>query len=168
MHASEKNRFQIAFTVCNLTLDAVVSDMFGVSATAIENDLLDTDTVDPNYCIYLLRSSLKKKASDIVEAIKGFNMTAGAALQIFNLNRPRFSALPKNWNPSRIPTFEQKERVRIVQGHFDDINRRIAEIDIVTSELVADYEGHIALLCTIPDIDRRLAITMAPRLKSSI
>ena len=37
MRSSEKNRFQNAFTVCNLTLDAVVSDMFGVSATAIEN-----------------------------------------------------------------------------------------------------------------------------------
>ena len=29
MRSSEKNRFQNAFTVCNLTLDAVVSDMFG-------------------------------------------------------------------------------------------------------------------------------------------
>ncbi len=86
MHSSEKNRFQNAFTVCNLTLDAVVSDMFGVSATAIENYLLDTDDVDPNYCVYLLRGSLKKKASDVAEAVKGFNMTA-----------------------------EQKERVRIMQ-----------------------------------------------------
>ena len=33
MRSSEKNRFQNAFTVCNLTLDAVVSDMFGKSAT---------------------------------------------------------------------------------------------------------------------------------------
>ena len=31
--------------------------------------------------------------------------SGGAALQIFDLNRPRFSALPKNWNPSGIPTF---------------------------------------------------------------
>lgn len=29
---SEKNRFQNAFTVCNVALDAVVSDMFGKSA----------------------------------------------------------------------------------------------------------------------------------------
>lgn len=86
MRSSEKNRFQNAFTVCNLTLDAVVSDMFGVSATAIEDYLLDTDDVDPNYCVYLLRVSLKKKASDVAEAVKGFNMTA-----------------------------EQKERVRIMQ-----------------------------------------------------
>lgn len=131
MRSSEKNRFQNAFTVCNLTLDAVVSDMFGVSATAIENYLLDTNDVDPNHCVYLLRGSLKKKASDVVEAVKGFNMTA-----------------------------EQKERVRIVQGHFDDIDKRIAQIDHVILRLTADYEAQISLLCTIPGIDRRLAITI--------
>ena len=131
MRSSEKNRFQNAFTVCNLTLDAVVSDMFGVSATAIENYLLDTDDVAPNHCVYLLRGSLKKKASDVAEAVKGFNMTA-----------------------------EQKERVRIIQGHFDDIDKRIAQIDHVILRLVANYEAQISMLCTIPGIDRRLAITI--------
>ena len=48
MRSSEKCRFQNAFTVCNLTLDAVVSDMFGKSATDIENYLLESDSVDPN------------------------------------------------------------------------------------------------------------------------
>ena len=108
MRSSEKNRFQNAFTVCNLTLDAVVSDMLGKSATDIENYLLDTDTVDPEHCVSLLRCSLKKKASDVVEAVSGFNM---------------------------IP--EQKERVRIVQGHFADIDHRIAQLDEIISNLVA-------------------------------
>ena len=57
-------------------------------------------------------------------------------------------------------TAEQKERVRIVQGHFDDIDKRIVQIDNVIARLVANYEGQIALLCTIPGIDRRLAITI--------
>lgn len=60
MRSSKKNRFQNAFTVCNLTLEAVVSDMFGKSATDIENYLLETDTVDPAQCDSLLRGSLKK------------------------------------------------------------------------------------------------------------
>ena len=102
MRSSEKNRFQNAFTVCNLTLDAVVSDMFGKSATDIENYLLKTDIVDPAQCVSLLRGSLKKKSSDVVEAVSGFNMTP-----------------------------EQKERVRIVQGHFDDIDHRITQLDEV-------------------------------------
>ena len=117
MRSSEKNRFQNAFTVCNLTLDAVVSDMFGKSATDIENYLLDTDTVDPEHCVSLLRCSLKKKASDVVEAVSGFNMTP-----------------------------EQKERGRIVQEHFADIDHRIAQLDEIISNLVAEYEGQISLL----------------------
>ena len=104
-----KCRFQNAFTVCNLTLDAVVSDMFGKSATDIENYLLESDSVDPNHCVSLLRGSLKKKSEEIINAVEGFDMTA-----------------------------EQKERARIIQGHF----------------------AAISLLCTIPGIDRRLAITI--------
>ena len=131
MRSSEKNRFQNAFTVCNLTLDAVVSDMFGKSATDIENYLLETDSVDPEHCVSLLRGSLKKKSSDVVEAVSGFNMTP-----------------------------EQKARVRIVQGHFADIDLRIAQLDEIIGNLVSEYESQISLLCTIPGIDRRIAITI--------
>ena len=131
MRSSEKNRYQNAFTVCNLTLDAVVSDMFGKSAMAIENYLLDTDAVDPEICVSFLKKSLKKKSAEIIEAIEGFNMTQ-----------------------------EQKERVRIIQGHFADIDKRISQIDEIIGRLSAEYEGTISLLCTIPGIDRRLAITI--------
>ena len=93
MRSGEKCRFQNAFTVCNLTLDAVVSDMFGKSATDIENYLLDTDTIDPNHCVSLLRGRLKKKSEEIINAVEGFDMTA-----------------------------EQKERARIIQGHFADMS----------------------------------------------
>ena len=131
MRSSEKCRFQNAFTVCNMTLDAVVSDMFGKSATDIENYLLTTDSVDPAHCVSLLQRSLKKKADAVVEAVEGFNMT-----------------------------LEQKERVRIIQGHFADIDKRIGQIDEIVRHLVAEYESQISLLCTVPGIDRRLAITI--------
>ena len=131
MRSSEKNRYQNAFTVCNLTLDAVVSDMFGKSAMAIENYLLDTDAVDPEICVSFLQGSLKKKSAEIIEAVEGFNMTQ-----------------------------EQKERVRIIQGHFADIDKRISQIDEIIGRLTAEHEGTISLLCTIPGIDRRLAITI--------
>ena len=117
MRSSEKCRFQNAFTVCNLTLDAVVSDMFGKSATDIENYLLESDSVDPNHCVSLLRGSLKKKSEEIINAVEGFDMTA-----------------------------EQKERARIIQGHFADIDNRIAQVDEVIGRLVSEYEGAISLL----------------------
>lgn len=131
MRSSEKNRYQNAFTVCNLTLDAVVSDMFGKSAMAIENYLLDTNVVDPEICVSFLQKSLKKKSAEIIEAVEGFNMTQ-----------------------------EQKERVRIIQGHFADIDKRISQIDEIIGRLTAEYDGTISLLCTISGIDRRLAITI--------
>ena len=55
---------------------------------------------------------------------------------------------------------EQKEIARIIQGHFADINGRIAQVDEVIDRLVSEYEGAISLLCTIPGTDRRLAITI--------
>ena len=131
MRSSEKNRYQNAFTVCNLTLDAVVTDMFGKSATDIANYLLNTDTVDPEHCVSLLRGTLKKKADAVIEAVEGFSMTP-----------------------------EQRERVRIIQGHFADIDKRITQIDNLINQQVADHEAAISLLCTIPGIDRRLAITI--------
>ena len=39
MRSSEKNRFQNAFTVCNVALDSVVSDMFGKSAITIISEI---------------------------------------------------------------------------------------------------------------------------------
>ncbi len=139
MRSSERNRYQNAFTVCNLTLDAVVSDMFGKSAMAIENYLLDTDVVDPEICVSFLQRSLKKKSAEIVEAVEGFNMTQ-----------------------------EQKERVRIIQGHFADIDKRISQIDEIIGRLTAEYEGTISLLCTIPGIDRRLAITIVSEISTNM
>ena len=57
MKSSEKNRFQNAFTVCNVALDSVVSDMFGKSAVAITNYLISEDSFDPEYCKSLLQRS---------------------------------------------------------------------------------------------------------------
>lgn len=72
---SEKNRFQNAFTVCNVALDAVVSDMFGKSASSITDYLISSDSFDPDYCTSLLQKSLKKKADVVVESIEGYQIT---------------------------------------------------------------------------------------------
>lgn len=131
MRSSEKNRFQNAFTVCNLTLDAVLSDMFGKSATAIENYLLDSEAIDPHQCISFLKGSARKKSAEVVAAVEGFQMSAA-----------------------------QKERVRIIQEHFADLDMRVARLDEQINTLVSQYEHHIALLRTIPGVDRSTAITI--------
>lgn len=129
--SSEKNRFQNAFTVCNVALDAVVSDMFGKSATFITDYLISSDTFDPKYCSSLLQKSLKKKADTVIESIEGYQMTLA-----------------------------QKERMIMVRSHLDYVTQSIAELDEKLDSLVEPYESAINLLCTIPGVNRTSAITI--------
>ncbi len=131
MKSSEKNRFQNAFTVCNVALDSVVSDMFGKSATAITDYLISEDSFDAEYCTSLLQRSLKKKADSVIESIEGYSITD-----------------------------EQKLRMRIVHSHLDYIQSAIAEVDSAIDAMVTKHESLIALLQTIPGVDRNSAITM--------
>jgi len=75
MKSSEKNRFQNAFTVCNVARDSVVPDMFGKSATAITDYLTFDEDFNAQHCVSLLQRSLKKKADDVIEAIEGYEIT---------------------------------------------------------------------------------------------
>jgi transposase len=129
--SSEKNRFQNVFTVCNVALDAVVSDMFGVSASAITDYIITSDVFDPSVCTSFLKSSLKKKAAEVIESIEGFMMEPA-----------------------------QKARALIVRDHLEYLDQKINELDRLVDLLVAPHEGLIRLLCTIPGVDRRSAITI--------
>lgn len=129
--SSEKNRFQNAFTVCNVALDAVVSDMFGKSASSITDYLISTDNFDPEHCTSLLKKSLKKKADTVIESIEGYQMTK-----------------------------EQKDRMIMIRSHLEFVQNSITTLDKKLDEMVAPYESAINLLCTIPGVDRNSAITI--------
>jgi transposase len=129
--SSEKNRYQNVFTVCNVALDAVVSDMFGKSASSITDYIVNSDTFDPEYCVSLLQRSLKKKATAVVESIDGFQMTAS-----------------------------QKERAKMVKGRYDYLVEHIGKLDAMINALAQPYESALNLFCTIPGIRRDTAITI--------
>lgn len=129
--SSEKNRYQNVFTVCNIALDAVVSDMFGKSAASITDYIITADTFDPEHCVSLLQKSLKKKASEVVESIDGFQMAA-----------------------------PQKERAKMVKEHYDYLVSQIGKLDAAINGLSKPFEPAISLLCTIPGIRRDSAITV--------
>jgi len=129
--SSEKNRFQNAFTVCNVALDAVVSDMFGKSATSITDYLISTDSFNPEYCTSLLQKSLKKKANAVIESIEGYQMT----------NR-------------------QKERMLMVRSHLEYVTQSITKLDEALNKMAEPYESAIKLLCTIPGVEKNSAITI--------
>lgn len=129
--ASEKNRYQNVFTVCNVALDAVVSDMFGKSAASITDYIISSDSFDPDFCVSLLQKSLKKKADDVVASIEGFHMEP-----------------------------EQKLRARMILDHYNFVVKSIRKIDNARDILAQPYESQIALLCTIPGVDRNSAVTI--------
>ena len=117
------------FTVCNVALDAVVSDMFGKSAVSITDYIVNADTFDPEHCVSLLQKSLKKKADEVIESIDGFQMTAS-----------------------------QKKRAKMVKEHYDYLVSQIGKLDDAIGELAKPFEPAINLLCTIPGIRRDSAI----------
>lgn len=129
--SSEKNHYQNVFTVCNIALDAVVSDMFGKSATSITDYIVNSDTFDPEYCVSLLKKSLKKKADEVIESINGFQMASA-----------------------------QKTRAKMVKEHYDYLVSHIEQLDAAIDVLAKPFEFTINLLCTIPGIKHSSAITV--------
>ena len=129
--SGEKNRYQNVFTVCNVALDAVVSNMFGVSALSVTDYIVNSDAFNPEHCVSLLKRSLKKKASEVIESIDGFQMTDS-----------------------------QKQRVRMIKEHYDFLENHIGRLDVAVNTLVEPFEGAITLLCTAPGFDRRSAIAV--------
>lgn len=139
MKSSEKNRFQNAFTVCNIGLDSVVSDMFGKSATLITDYLLSDDTFNPEYCVSLLQRSLKKKADSVLESIEGYQITN-----------------------------EQKLRMNTIRSHLTYIENSIKYLDDTIDSMVTPYEPLITLMCTIPGIERKSAITVISEIGNEV
>ena len=137
--ASEKNRYQNSFTVCNVALDSVVSDMFGKSATLITDYLIQTDDFDPEHCKSLLQRSLKKKADAVIDSIAGYKI-----------------------DPA------QKARMLMVKSHLNYVEKAIETVDTGIDALVEPYENHISLLCSIPGVDRRSAITIISEIGTDI
>ncbi len=137
--SSEKNRFQNSFTVCNIALDSVVSDMFGVSASAISNYILTSDTFDFEHCVSLLKGRLKKKSDEVIESIDGYHMMQ-----------------------------PQKDRALIIRQHIDYLNQMIATIDAYLDELISPYEPLVKLLCSIPGVKRQSAIIIISEIGSNM
>ena len=128
---SEKNRFQNAFTTCNVALDSVVSDMFGKSAAAITDYLISTEHFEPEVCKTFLQRSLKKKADTVIESIEGYQMHEA-----------------------------QKERMLLIRNHMDFLNDSLYTLDQKLEELIEPHKGAVSMLCSIPGVDRASAITI--------
>lgn len=131
MRSSEKNRFQNGFTVCNIALDSVVSDMFGKSASEITDYLLTDEDPDAKHCATMLHRSLKKKADAVIESIEGFQLTE-----------------------------EQKFRMLQIRHHMEYLELAIELVDTKLETLTKPYAAAIKLLCTIPGMKHDSAVAI--------
>lgn len=131
MRSSEKNRFQNALTTGNCKLDIVFSDIFGKSASAIVDTILSNNPYTSEDILSKVHAGCKASHEDILSAVEGIQLN-------------QF----------------QKARIRIVQKHMEYLDSLLDEIQHHIDLMVANYEEYIQLLCTIPGINRKSAITI--------
>ncbi len=120
--SSKKNRLLNCLTVSNIQLGNVVSDPFGKSAQAIPDKLLG-NPADTSFDLEpLVYKSLKKKLPELRDAIDGFI------------------------------TPEQAGKLKVIKGHFNDLESRKAELEELILALATPYKQELTILQTAPDI----------------
>lgn len=126
-NTGEKNRAQNCLTVPNIQLASVVSDMFGKSASAITDHLLNfPDDKDFDFRPFL-QKNLKNKADDTALAIDGNT------------------------------TFEQREKMKIILAHMDSIEACKTNLPSVILGIAQNYIPQINLVSTVPGIKNPLS-----------
>ena len=131
MRTSEKNRFTNALTVGNCKLDMVFSDIFGKTSSAIINTILSQNEYDDEDIFKNIDKHCKSSSEDILNSISGIS-----------------------WEAS------QKQRMNVIQEHIEYLDKSIKTIREIIDSIVVPYESAINLLCSIPGIDRKSAITI--------
>lgn len=127
MSASEKNRIQNSLTISNITLDSVLSDIFGKSASNILDYILSLEKPEDfneEVIQTLLCKSAKSKSDDIITSIKGFS-------------------IPKS----------TVAKLKTSRTHLDAIQKTIDDIDNEVDRLISnEYKTYVDLAMTIPGI----------------
>lgn len=127
--SSEKNRLQNAFTVGNVAMDSVVSDMFGVSSKKVRDYLISTEKFEPNQVIPLLHGRMKPRSQELIASIEGYSFTD-----------------------------EQILRIQMIEEHKTYLDHSIEFLDHMLDQMIAPHEPAIQLLESIPGIGRQSAI----------
>ena len=127
MSASEKNRIQNSLTISNITLDSVLTDIFGKSASNILDYILSLDKPEDfneEICKSLLCKSAKSKSDDIITSIQGFSIPDSTIVKI-----------------------------KTSRTHLDSIKDTIKTIDEEVDRIIStEYKTYVDLATTIPGI----------------
>lgn len=132
MSASEKQRIQNSLTISNISLDSVLSDLFGKSASNILDYILSLDKPEDfnEEIIYsLLLGKTKSKSDDIITSIKGFSISESTI-----------------------------SKIKTSRKHLDSIKDTINDIDLEVDKLInSEYRSYVDLTMTIPGISNTAA-----------
>ena len=131
MRTSEKNRFTNALTVGNCKLDMVFSDIFGKTSSAIINTILSQNEYNDEDILKNIDWRCKSSNEDILNSISGIS-----------------------WQDA------QKQRMNVIQEHINYLDKSIKTVKEIIDSIIAPYESAIKLLCSVPGIDRKSAITI--------
>lgn len=120
------NQLQKALESSNLKLQSVVTDITGVSATAMLRELLEQERPDPVALAQLARKRLRAKIPELEKALTG------------NL-RPHHKVI-----------------LRQLLADIELFETQIAELDLLILQRVRDQQGDIDRLDDIPGINQRV------------
>lgn len=127
MSASEKNRIQNSLTISNITLDSVLSDIFGKSASNILDYILSLDKLEDfneDVVKTLLCKSAKSKSDDIITSIQGFSIPDSTIIKL-----------------------------KSSREHLNSIKQTIDSIDNEVDRLISkEYQVYVDLAKTVPGI----------------
>jgi len=123
----ETNRLQKILEGANIKLDSVVKDINGKSSRKPLEKIIANEMPDSDEVLRMIHSRMRPKLEQLMEAIDG------------------------------ITTPRQRRLLAQIIDHIDDLNRRVAVLDEMVKEYMAEYEAAIAAIDEIPGIARRSA-----------
>ncbi|WP_139787052.1 IS110 family transposase, partial [Cohnella massiliensis] len=127
---SEKNRVHKILQDANIKLTTFMSDLFGVSGRALLDRLVDGEVLEEAEVRQLVKSQLKKKVKQLMDALNG--------------------KLLKH----------HREMIKYHLEHLKFLEDQIGRLEEKVQVLIQPYEEEVKLLDTIPGMDRTAAITL--------
>ncbi|MBN2983485.1 IS110 family transposase [Cohnella algarum] len=127
---SEKNRVHKILQDANIKLTTFMSDLFGVSGRALLDRLVDGEVLEEAEVRQLVKSQLKKKVKQLMDALNG--------------------KLLKH----------HREMIKYHLEHLKFLEDQIGRLEEKVQALIQPYEEEVKLLDTIPGMDRTAAITL--------
>jgi transposase len=121
---SEKNRLHKVLQDANIKLTTYVTDLFGVSGRALIESLINGEVLTEEQVRNLVKSQLKKKVPQIVEALNG-RLTA-----------------------------HHRKLMRRIMNHFEFLEEEIADLEQEIQIVLQPYKRELELLDSIPGINK--------------